>query len=45
MKPLGCYINMNIEDLVHVYTLEGIKEKLPEETEMILGKKNEIQTR
>ena len=32
MKQLGCYVNPNIEDLLQVYNLNDLLEKLPIET-------------
>ena len=41
MKQLGCYVNPNIEDLLQVYNLNDLLEKLPIETKNIIDQEQQ----
>ena len=41
MKQLGCYVNPNIEDLLQVYNLNDLLEKLPIETRNIIDQEQQ----
>ena len=41
MKQLGCYVNPNIEDLLQVYNLNDLLEKLPAETRNIIDQEQQ----